>query len=93
VGLYFPSANFDEEVFDDPRRFDIGRPHNPHVTFGAGGSHYCIGANLSRLELKVMFEVLADELSEAKLTGPPSRLRSSWLNGIKHLPVHYGGSR
>jgi cholest-4-en-3-one 26-monooxygenase len=93
VGLYFASANFDEEVFDDPRRFDIGRSPNPHVTFGAGGSHFCIGANLSRLELKVMFDVIADELADAKLTGPPRRLRSSWLNGIKHLPVDYGGSR
>ncbi len=93
VALYFPSANFDEEVFDEPRRFDIGRSPNPHVTFGAGGSHYCIGANLSRLELKVMFDVLADELADTTLLGPPSRLRSSWLNGIKHLPVDYGGSR
>jgi cholest-4-en-3-one 26-monooxygenase len=93
IGLYFPSANFDEEVFDDPRKFDIGRSHNPHVTFGAGGSHYCLGANLSRLELNVMFDVLADELGDAKLMGPPRRLRSSWLNGIKHLPVQYGGSR
>jgi cholest-4-en-3-one 26-monooxygenase len=92
VGLYFPSANFDEEVFDEPQRFDIGRSPNPHVTFGAGGSHYCIGANLSRLELKVMFDVIADELTDATLTGSPSRLRSSWLNGIKHLPVGYGGS-
>jgi cholest-4-en-3-one 26-monooxygenase len=92
VGLYFASANFDEEVFDDPGRFDIGRSTNPHVTFGAGGSHFCIGANLSRLELKVMFDVIADELGDTTLTGPPSRLRSSWLNGIKHLPVHYGGS-
>jgi cholest-4-en-3-one 26-monooxygenase len=93
VALYFPSANFDEEVFEEPRRFDIGRSPNPHVTFGAGGSHYCIGANLSRLELRVMFDVLADELADARLLGPPSRLRSSWLNGIKHLPVAYGGSR
>jgi cholest-4-en-3-one 26-monooxygenase len=93
VALYFPSANFDDEVFDEPRRFDIGRSPNPHVTFGAGGSHFCIGANLSRLELKVMFDVLADELADTKLLGPPSRLRSSWLNGIKHLPVTYGGSR
>jgi len=92
VGLYFPSANFDEDVFDDPRRFDIGRSPNPHVTFGAGGSHYCIGANLSRLELKVMFDVIADELTDMKLTGPPDRLRSSWLNGIKHLPVDYARS-
>ncbi|HEY1832374.1 MAG TPA: cytochrome P450 [Acidimicrobiales bacterium] len=91
VGLYFASANFDEEVFDDPGRFDIGRSTNPHFTFGAGGSHFCIGANLTRLELKVMFDVIADELSDVTLLGPPSRLRSSWLNGIKHLPVRYGG--
>ena len=91
VGLYFASANFDEEVFDEPRRFDIGRKPNAHVTFGAGGSHFCIGANLTRLELKVMFDVIADELAETTLTGTPRRLRSSWLNGIKHLPVHYGG--
>ena len=93
VALYFASANFDEEVYDDPRRFDISRSPNPHVTFGAGGSHFCIGANLSRLELKVMFDVIADELAETKLMGPPRRLRSSWLNGIKHLPVSYGRSR
>ena len=92
VGLYFASANFDEDVFEDPRRFDIGRSPNPHVTFGAGGSHFCIGANLTRLELKVMFDVIADELAETKLIGAPRRLRSSWLNGIKHLPVRYGGS-
>ena len=92
VGLYFASANFDEEVFDHPRRFDVGRSPNPHVTFGAGGSHFCIGANLSRLELKVMFDVIADELADTKLIGPPHRLRSSWLNGIKHMPVRYGGS-
>jgi cholest-4-en-3-one 26-monooxygenase len=93
VGLYFASANFDEEVFDEPGRFDIARSPNPHVTFGGGGSHYCIGANLSRLELKVMFDVLAEELPDARLAGPPTRLRSSWLNGIKHLPVTYAGSR
>jgi cholest-4-en-3-one 26-monooxygenase len=93
VGLYFASANFDEEVFGDPQHFDIGRSPNPHVTFGGGGSHFCIGANLSRLELKVMFDVIADELGDTTLTGPPVRLRSSWLNGIKHLPVDYGGTR
>jgi cholest-4-en-3-one 26-monooxygenase len=92
VGLYFASANFDDEVFNDPRQFDIGRSPNPHVAFGAGGSHFCIGANLTRLELKVMFDVIADELTDTTLTGPPHRLRSSWLNGIKHLPVRYGGS-
>jgi cholest-4-en-3-one 26-monooxygenase len=90
VGLYFASANFDEEAFDEPQRFDIGRLSNPHVTFGAGGSHFCIGANLSRLELRVMFDALADVLPDIRLAGTPRRLRSSWLNGIKHLPVTYG---
>jgi cholest-4-en-3-one 26-monooxygenase len=90
VGLYFASANFDEEVFDAPGRFDIGRGNNPHLTFGAGGSHYCIGANLSRLELRVMFDAIADALPDIGLAGAPRRLRSSWLNGIKHLPVTYG---
>jgi cholest-4-en-3-one 26-monooxygenase len=93
VGLYFASANFDEQVFDDPELFDIGRTSNPHVTFGAGGSHFCIGANLSRLELRVMFDVLADELADVRLLAPPRRLRSSWLNGMKELPVDYGGAR
>jgi cholest-4-en-3-one 26-monooxygenase len=93
VGLYFASANFDGDAFDEPERFDIARTPNPHVTFGAGGSHYCIGANLSRLELKVMFDVLADEVPDIRLAGPPRRLRSSWLNGIKHLPVDYEGAR
>jgi cholest-4-en-3-one 26-monooxygenase len=90
VGLYFASANFDEEVFVEPWNFDIGRQVNPHVTFGAGGSHYCIGANLSRLELRVMFDAIAEVLPDMRLAGKPRRLRSSWLNGVKHLPVTYG---
>ena len=89
VGLYFASANFDEDVFDAPERFDITRSPNPHVTFGAGGSHYCIGANLTRLEVQIMFDAIADELPHLRLLGPPRRLRSSWLNGIKELPVSY----
>jgi cholest-4-en-3-one 26-monooxygenase len=95
VGLYFPAGNFDEEVFVDPRRFDIGRDPNPHVTFGGGGPHFCIGANLTRLEVRIMFEALADGLPDVRLLGRPRRLRSSWLNGIKQLPVayHQGGVR
>jgi cholest-4-en-3-one 26-monooxygenase len=89
VGMYFASANFDEEVYADPQRFDIGRNPNPHVTFGAGGSHFCIGANLTRLEVRIMFDVLADDLADVCLVGSPRRLRSSWLNGIKELPVSY----
>jgi cholest-4-en-3-one 26-monooxygenase len=89
VGLYFASANFDDEVFAQPRRFDIGRSPNPHVTFGGGGPHFCIGAHLTRLEVRIMFDALADGLTDMKLAGPPRRLRSSWLNGIKELPVSY----
>ncbi len=89
VGLYFASANFDEEVYADPQHFDIGRSPNPHVTFGGGGPHFCIGANLTRLEVGIMFDAIADELSDVRLLGRPRRLRSSWLNGIKELPVSY----
>jgi cholest-4-en-3-one 26-monooxygenase len=89
VGLYFASGNFDEEVFADPRRFDIGRDPNPHITFGGGGNHYCIGANLTKLELRIMFDALADGLPDIRLLGPLRRLRSSWLNGITKLPVAY----
>lgn len=89
VGLYFASGNFDEEVFSDPLHFDIGRDPNPHVTFGGGGHHYCIGANLTKLELRIMFDALADELADVRLIGAPRRLRSSWLNGITRLPVAY----
>jgi cholest-4-en-3-one 26-monooxygenase len=90
VGMYFASANFDEGVYKDPRRFDIGRSPNPHVTFGGGGQHFCIGANLTKLEVRIMFDALADALPDIKLLGTPRRLRSSWLNGIKALPVSYG---
>ncbi len=89
VGMYFAAANFDEEVYRDPRRFDIGRSPNPHVTFGGGGPHYCIGASLTRLEVRIMFDALAEGLSDVRLLGKPRRLRSSWLNGIKELPVSY----
>jgi cholest-4-en-3-one 26-monooxygenase len=89
AGMYFASANFDDEIYADPRRFDIGRDPNPHVTFGGGGPHFCIGANLTRLEVRIMFDVLADDLADVRLLGRPRRLRSSWLNGIKELPVSY----
>jgi cholest-4-en-3-one 26-monooxygenase len=92
VGLYFASANFDEDVFDEPKRFDIGRTPNPHVTFGGGGEHYCIGASLTRLEVRIMFDAIADVLPDVQLLGAPRRLRSSWLNGIKELPVAYHAS-
>jgi cholest-4-en-3-one 26-monooxygenase len=89
VGLFYRSANFDEEVFDHPERFDIRRDPNPHLGFGGTGTHYCLGANLARLEIELIFNAIADAMPDITKAGEPERLRSGWLNGIKHLPVRY----
>jgi len=89
VGMFYGSANFDEGVFDQPRRFDILRDPNPHLSFGGNGTHYCIGANLARLEIELMFNAIADQIPDIELTGEPRRLRSGWLNGIKELQAVY----
>ncbi|MGH8872017.1 MAG: cytochrome P450 [Acidimicrobiia bacterium] len=86
VVMWYPSANHDEEVFDDPFRFDIRRRPNDHLTFGTG-RHVCLGASLARLEVRVFFEELLGRVASIELTGPPDRLRSNFINGIKHLPV------
>lgn len=90
VGMYYASANFDEDVFDDPYTFNIKRDPNPHLGFGGTGAHYCIGANLARMEINLMFNAIADHMPDLKLTGEPDRLKSAWLNGIKALPADYG---
>jgi cholest-4-en-3-one 26-monooxygenase len=89
VGLLYGSANYDETVFGDPNRFDIGRSPNPHVGFGGGGAHFCPGSHLAKLEIDVMFNAIADHLPDIAPAGPARRLRSGWLNGIKELPVTY----
>ena len=89
VGLFYRSANFDEEVFDQPERFDITRSPNPHLGFGGTGTHYCLGVNLAKLEIELMFNAVADAMPFIKKAGEPQRLRSGWLNGIKRLPVSY----
>lgn len=89
VGLFYASANFDEDVFDDPFRFDITRDHNPHQAFGGHGAHYCIGANLARLQVRLIFDALADSGVRIEQRGEPDRLRSGWLNGVKDLQVAY----
>ena len=89
VGLVYSSANFDETVFDDPHSFDIGRDPNPHVGFGGGGAHYCVGANLAKLEIDLMFNAIADHLPDIRALAEPDRLRVGWLNGLKHFPVAY----
>jgi cholest-4-en-3-one 26-monooxygenase len=89
VGMFYSSANFDEEVFTAPERFDITRSPNPHLGFGGRGAHYCVGANLARLEIELMFGAIADHLPGIAAAGEPVRQRSGWLNGIKAFPVRY----
>jgi cholest-4-en-3-one 26-monooxygenase len=89
LGLFYRSANFDEDVFDQPERFDILRSPNPHLGFGGNGAHFCLGANLARLEIELMFNAIADGMPSIKRAGDAERLRSGWLNGIKRLPVTY----
>jgi cholest-4-en-3-one 26-monooxygenase len=93
VGLFYSSANFDEEVFDHPFEFDILRNPNPHLSFGGNGAHYCIGANLARMEIKLIFDELAEQIPDISKLAEPQRLRSGWINGVKRLDVAYGASR
>jgi len=92
VVMFYRSANFDEEVFEDPFTFNILRDPNPHLGFGGTGAHYCIGANLARMTIDLMFNAIADHMPDIKPLGQPERLRSGWLNGIKHWQVDYTGN-
>jgi cholest-4-en-3-one 26-monooxygenase len=89
VVMVYRSANFDEEVFEDPFSFNIQRDPNPHVGFGGTGAHYCIGANLARMTIDLMFNAIADAMPGLESISKPERLRSGWLNGIKHWQVDY----
>ncbi|MBA9007421.1 cytochrome P450 [Thermomonospora cellulosilytica] len=89
VVMFYPSANRDERVFTDPFTFDIGRDPNPHVGFGGGGPHYCLGTHLARLELRVLFEAVLDRMPDIRPAGEPRRLRSNFVNGIKELRVEF----
>lgn len=90
VGMFYGSANYDEDIFDDPYTFDITRDPNPHVGFGGNGTHFCIGANLARMEMNLMFNAIADLIPDITKIGDPNRLRHGWINGIKELQVDYG---
>jgi cytochrome P450 len=88
VLLWYPSANRDAAVFPDADRFDVGRTPNEHMAFGLG-EHFCLGAGLARQEVRVMVEALLARLPDLALAGPVERLRSSFIGGIKHMPVRF----
>jgi cholest-4-en-3-one 26-monooxygenase len=88
VALWLPSGNRDEATFDDPYRFDIERAPNEHVAFGRG-EHFCAGAHLARLELRLMMHSLVHEAEKIELAGPVERLSSNLVSGIKHMPVRF----
>ncbi|MEV4107124.1 cytochrome P450 [Nonomuraea sp. NPDC049695] len=87
VVVFYASANRDPSVFSDPEVFDITRDPNPHIGFGGGGAHFCLGNHLAKLELRILFEQLARRRPNLRQTGPARRLRSNFINGIKELPV------
>jgi cholest-4-en-3-one 26-monooxygenase len=88
VAMFYPSANRDEEVFQNPNVFDVTRSPNEHLSFGVG-QHFCLGASLARLELRIIFEELIKRLPDLELAGDVRRLRSNFINGIKAMPVHF----
>ena len=87
VSLWYVSANRDGAVFEDPTTFDVGRDASHHVAFGGGGPHFCLGASLARLEIQVLLEEMLDRYDRIERVGDTVRLRSNFLNGVKHLPV------
>lgn len=89
VVMWYISANRDEEVFQDPLAFDITRDPNPHVAFGGGGNHFCLGANLARLELRLIFDEIVRRIPDMRPTAEPEFLRSNFIGGVKHLPVAF----
>jgi len=92
VVMWYPSANRDEEVFSEPDRFDVGRENNQHLAFGIG-KHFCLGANLARLELVVIFQEMLKRLKNPRLAAPPRRLRSNFINGVKEMRIAFDPER
>jgi cholest-4-en-3-one 26-monooxygenase len=89
VAMYYGSANRDEAVFERGNVFDVGRSPNPHLAFGGGGPHFCLGASLARLEISCMFQEILSRMPDMELAGDVKRLRSNFINGIKHIPVRF----
>ena len=91
--LFYASANRDEDVFTDPFRFDVTRDPNEHVGFGGPGPHHCLGANLARREIRVMFREIFRRLPDLEITGEPDRLLSNFIHGIKRMPCAFTPGR
>ncbi|MEO6205592.1 MAG: cytochrome P450 [Mycobacteriales bacterium] len=89
VAIYYSSANRDETALPGADRFDVKRADNQHIAFGGGGPHFCLGANLARAEIRILFDTIATRMPDIAQTGEPRLLRSSFINGIKELPVRY----
>jgi cytochrome P450 len=91
VTTWFVSGNRDESVFEEPDRFDVGRSPNPHMTFGPGGVHHCLGAHLAKMEIRITYEEIVRRGVWFEPAGSPERLRSNFFNGIKRMPVRVVG--
>ena len=92
AAMFYPSANRDESRFDEPDRFDIGRAPNPHLAFGGGGTHFCLGANLARVEASAIIPEVLSRMKDLELAGPVERVRSNLMNGIHSMPVRFTAS-
>ena len=90
--LWYPSANRDLTHFVDPDHFDIDRAPNPHLAFGGGGTHFCLGANLARLGATAIFPEVLSRMKNLELAGPVERVRSTLMNGIRSMPVRFTAS-
>jgi cytochrome P450 len=88
VVMFYPSANRDEDVFDEPDRFDVTRDPNPHVSFGIG-EHYCLGANLARMQLRCIFREILNRIPDIETSGEVKRLRGNFVDGVKSMPVRF----
>jgi cytochrome P450 len=89
--INYVAANHDPEQFPDPRRFDATRPANRHLAFGAG-AHQCLGLHLARLEMRLLFEALLDRIDSIELAGEPKRAKSTFVGGLKTLPLRFKAS-
>ena len=87
IVIWHISANRDEEVFEDPFTFDVNRSPNEQIAFGGGGAHYCLGANLAKMELRLIFQEIIERMPDIHRVGEPEWLRSNFIGGVKHLPV------